>query len=217
MAWFEGEDLACLRGDRLVFAALSLALEQGGALLLEGPNGSGKSSLLKLLAGLLPAFSGQIRLQGADLAKEPEVLRETIAYLGHADAVKPALSVRENLEFWAALSLRPGNPDAALASVELSDIAGRPGRFLSSGQRRRLALARLLVAPAPLWLADEPTVGLDRASVARFEAMLASHRAAGGAVILSSHLPIALPGAQSLNLDDFAPDLIHPFLDEEEE
>lgn len=217
MAWFEGEDLACLRGDRLVFVALSLALDRGGALLLEGPNGSGKSSLLKLLAGLLPAFSGTIRLDGADLAREPEALRETIAYLGHADAVKPALSVRENLEFWAALSPRPGDPDAALAAVDLDDIAGRPGRFLSSGQRRRLALARLLAAPAPLWLADEPTVGLDRASVVRFEAMLVAHRAAGGAVILSSHLPIALPGAQTLNLDDFAPDRTNPFLEEGEE
>lgn len=217
MAWFEAEDLACLRGDRLVFAKLSFTLERGGALLLEGPNGSGKSSLLKLLAGLLPAFSGRLRLDGGDLAKDPETLRDAVCYLGHADAVKPALSVRENLAFWAALSARPGKVDDALAAVDLIDIAGRPGRFLSSGQRRRLALARLVAAPAPLWLADEPTVGLDRASVARFEAMLATHRAGGGAVILSSHLAVDLPGAHSMNLADFAPDIADPFMEEGEE
>lgn len=211
MAWFEGENLACLRGDRLVFAGLGFALDPGDALLLAGPNGSGKSSLLRLMAGLLPAFDGAIRLNGAVVTREPEHLRDAISYLGHADAVKPALSVQENLAFWAALSARPGAVDQALQAVDLADIANRPGRFLSSGQRRRLALARLLAAPAPIWLADEPTVGLDRDSVTRFEAMLAAHRDAGGLVVLSSHLPITLPGAQTLNLRDFTPDHFEAF------
>jgi len=203
MTLFVGTGLTCLRGDRLVFAGLDFAVAAGGALLLQGPNGSGKSSLLRMMAGLIPPYAGTIALDGADIRRDPEAHRAAIAYLGHADAIKPALSVQENLAVWAGLSDRPGDLGHALAAVELADIADRTGRFLSSGQRRRLALARLLAAPARIWLADEPTVGLDAASVARFEAMLAAHRAEGGAVVASTHLPFALPGAERLDLADF--------------
>ena len=191
-------DLACLRGGRLVFAGLSFRLGPGGALVLTGPNGSGKSSLLRLVAGLVPAFAGTLDWTGAP---------GSIAYLGHQDAVKPALTVREALRVWAALAgvgAGEGPVDAAIAAVGLEGLDDLPGRYLSAGQRRRLALARLELGRAALWLLDEPTLGLDAASVARLEARIARHRAAGGLVMLATHVPLALDGAGRLALEDYA-------------
>jgi len=191
-------DLACLRGGRLVFAGLSFRLGPGGALVLTGPNGSGKSSLLRLVAGLVPAFAGTLDWTGAP---------GSIAYLGHQDAVKPALTVREALRVWAALAgvgAGEGAVDAAIAAVGLEGLDDLPGRYLSAGQRRRLALARLELGRAALWLLDEPTLGLDAASVARLEARIARHRAAGGLVMLATHVPLALDGAGRLALEDYA-------------
>jgi heme exporter protein A len=194
----EARDLACLRGERVVFAGLSFTLEAGGALLLVGANGAGKSSLLRLLAGLLHAAEGAL-LWGvepalADRAEHAKRLR----YLSHQDALKPALTARENLLFFARLW--GGEVEAALAALDLGPLAELPARVLSAGQRRRLALARLALAPAPLWLLDEPTVGLDTASVGRLGALLARHRAGGGMVIAATHLPLPLPGATELRL-----------------
>ena len=194
----EARELACLRGERVVFAGLSFTLEAGGALLLVGANGAGKSSLLRLLAGLLPAAEGALHWQGepalADRAEHARRLR----YLSHQDALKPALTARENLLFFARLW--GGEVEAALAALDLAPLAELPARVLSAGQRRRLALARLVLAPAPLWLLDEPTVGLDAASVGRLGALLARHRAGGGMVIAATHLPLPLPQATELRL-----------------
>ncbi|MCS6931392.1 MAG: heme ABC exporter ATP-binding protein CcmA [Acetobacteraceae bacterium] len=194
----EAQELALLRGERVVFAGLSLAVPEGGALLLTGPNGAGKSSLLRCLAGLLPPLSGRVLWRGEDAFADREAHALRIRYAGHAEALKPSLTVAENISFWARLW--GGDWREALAALGLADLADLPARVLSSGQRRRLALARLLLGRPALWLLDEPTVGLDHASVARLGAVLESHRAKGGAVIAATHLPLPLPGARELAL-----------------
>jgi heme exporter protein A len=191
-------DLALLRGERVVFSGLSLAVDAGGALLLTGANGAGKSSLLRCLAGLLPPIEGQVLWRGEDALADRAAHALRIRYAGHAEAIKPSLTVAENIGFWA--QLWGGDWRAALAAVALDGLADLPARVLSSGQRRRLSLARLLLGEPRLWLLDEPTVGLDTASVARFGEMLAAHRARGGAVIAATHLPLPLPGAEELSL-----------------
>lgn len=207
-AAFTGTDLACLRGGRLVFAGLDFALPPGGAILLLGPNGSGKSTLLRLMAGLLRPLRGDMAWRGVSLRAEPDALRGHVHYVGHADAVKPVLTAAENLAFWAALDGRI-DPDAAardaLATLGAGHIADTPGRFLSAGQKRRLTLARVLAAPAPLWLLDEPTVALDKSGVKLLESVIDDHRRGGGMVVLSTHADIALPGAVELHMDDFTP------------
>jgi heme exporter protein A len=195
----EARELACLRGERVVFAGLSFALEAGAALLLTGANGAGKSSLLRLLAGLIPLAEGALLWQGQDALADRGAHARRLRYLSHQDALKPALTARENLAFFARLW--GGDEEAALAALDLLPLADLPARVLSAGQKRRLALARLaLGADAPLWLLDEPTVGLDTASVARLGALLARHRAAGGLVIAATHLPLPLPDARELRL-----------------
>jgi heme exporter protein A len=198
---FSGHDLCCRRGGRVVFDGLDFALSPGEALVLVGPNGSGKSSLLRLMAGLLPPFLGALRWQGAAIAADAEAHRARLAYLGHLDAVKPALGVAENLRFW--IDLAGGNAqalDAALGRFNLADLAAMPARYLSAGQRRRLALARVVAVPKALWLLDEPSTGLDARSVAALEAAIADHRRSGGIVVASTHVPLALDGASSLDL-----------------
>jgi heme exporter protein A len=198
----EAHDLACLRGERVVFAGLSFRLAPGEALLLVGANGAGKSSLLRLLAGLIPPAEGALLWGGAPALADRAAHARRLRYLSHADALKPALTARENLGFFARLW--GGEVDAALAALDLAPLAELPARVLSSGQKRRLALARLALsspgAPAPLWLLDEPTVGLDTASVARLGTLLARHREGGGMVIAATHLPLPLPDAAELRL-----------------
>ncbi len=208
MPVFAGSELTCLRGDRLVFTGLDFSLAPGGALVLLGPNGSGKSSLLRVMAGLLKPIRGALRWDGADVAEEPDAHRAKVQYVGHLDAVKPVLTASENLAFWAALggAADPaGNARTALDRLGVPHIAAVPGRYLSAGQKRRLNLARLLAAPKPLWLLDEPTVALDRSAIALFEGLIAEHRAGGGMVVLSTHTDIATPGGAELHLDDFTP------------
>lgn len=205
MARLSASRLTCLRGPRLVFEGLDFTLDAGDALLLTGPNGSGKSSLMRLLAGLLQPLDGSILAGGMPILDDLQTHRTRTAYLGHLDPVKPTLTVRETLEFWARLQGDPGRVDAALAELSLTELADTPGRVLSSGQRRRLSLARLLVGSADLWLLDEPTVGLDTASVRAVERVLARHRAGGGSLVLSTHIEIDLPGALPLDLGDFTP------------
>ena len=197
----ECRDLACLRGERLVFKGVSFALSSGEALRLTGPNGSGKSSLLRLLAGLARPEAGTIAWNGAPVSAEADAHRARLLFLGHPDAVKPWLTVHENLAFWAALHGAPANGVApALERVALARQAELPARYLSQGQRRRLALARFAAIPARLWLLDEPTTGLDDASVATLEALVAEHCAAGGLAVVSTHLALKLPGAAALAL-----------------
>jgi heme exporter protein A len=202
---FTGHGLACRRGDRLIFRDLDLSLAPGGALLLTGRNGSGKSSLLRLLAGLTPALAGELRWAGVAVTEDAAAHRARLHFVGHLDAVKPVFSVQESLAFWAGM--RGGTPNAvgpALARFGLAELATLPCRFLSAGQRRRLALARLIVSPAPLWLLDEPATGLDQASMTVLASVLVEHRAEGGLVIASTHQELPLPGAQSLALDALA-------------
>jgi heme exporter protein A len=200
---FTGQDLSCIRGERLVFAGLSFRVGSGGALVLRGPNGSGKSSLLRLAAGLARPSRGVVAWNGGDIATDRALHRARLAYIGHADAVKPALTAAENLAFWAGLR---GGGDVAggLRRLGLGGLARIPARYLSSGEKRRLALSVLAASQAELWLLDEPAVGLDAASVVLLEALIAEHRKAGGMVVVSTHTELALGGAETLDLAAFA-------------
>ncbi len=186
-ALVRADGVAAVRGERLVLEGVSLGVQPGGALLLLGPNGSGKSTLLRLLAGLRRPDGGTITWPDTPVP---------VAYLAHADGIKPGLTAAENLRFAAA-----GRPAAAaLAALGLAGLADLPARMLSAGQRRRLALARLPLSPARLWLLDEPTLGLDTASLALLASLLARHRAAGGGVVAATHQEIVLPGADQYRL-----------------
>jgi heme exporter protein A len=197
----EARELACLRGERVVFAGLSFRLAPGAALLLTGANGAGKSSLLRLLAGLLPPAAGALLWDGADALADRAAHARRLRFLSPQDALKPALTARESVAFAARLHGAGDDPDAALDALGLLPLAELPVRLLSTGQRRRLALARLALAPGtPLWLLDEPTLGLDAASVLRLGGLLARHREGGGAVVAATHLPLPLPDAAELRL-----------------
>jgi len=204
------EDLACRRGERLVFADLSFRLPPGGALVLRGANGSGKTSLLRLLAGLIAPAAGRLTWGETPIDDDPAGHRTRLHYVGHQDGVKPGLTPRETLVFWAALRgcgirCRASMLDAALAAFALEPVADWPCRWLSAGQRRRLALARLSVTPAALWLLDEPFTALDHDNQNRLERAIAAHRAEGGRVVLATHLPIEIGAAVVIELDAFAP------------
>jgi heme exporter protein A len=212
MSLFEGRDLLCIRGERRVFEGLSFAVAAGGLLLLTGPNGSGKSSLLRLMAGLLRPAAGALLWDGTPVGDDPDAQAARLQYLGHLDAVKPVLSAAENLRFWAGLHGGGAAEVArALDGFDLGALAEVPGRMLSAGQKRRVALARLLAAPAEVWLLDEPTVGLDAASRERLSAAIADQRARGGRVVAATHTALEAPGAEVLALDDYAvaPGLAH--------
>jgi heme exporter protein A len=187
-----GQHVCIFRGDRLVLNDVAFAVPAGGALLLLGPNGAGKSTLLRALAGLKRLDAGVVTVDGdAEYAGKA-------AYLGHLDAIKPGLTAAENLAFAARLSGRPAAD--ALHAADLAPLANLPARMLSAGQKRRLALARLALSAAPIWLLDEPTLGLDTAAVSRFGSALADHRNVGGVVIAATHLPLPLPDAAELRL-----------------
>lgn len=180
------EKVACVRGGRLLFEGLDLALEPGGAALVTGPNGTGKSSLIRLAAGLLPAAAGTVERGGkAALADE-------------SAALDPRLPLGRALAFWASLD----GTDAArgIEAMGLAPLAGVPVRMLSTGQKKRAALARVAAGGAPLWLLDEPANGLDAEGQERLAAAMAAHRAAGGAVLAASHQPLGLGGAQAVVL-----------------
>ena len=196
--------MACIRGERPVFSGVSFRLERGGALALVGPNGAGKSSLLRILAGFLKPAGGTLEWDGAPVDEDWAAHRGRLHYVGHLDAVKPALTVAENLHGWARFRGAARAAPESLAALGIADLADVPGRYLSAGQKRRLALARVLATPAPLWLLDEPTVTLDADAAARVDAMIAAHRAGGGMAIVATHGEIALDGAQRLDLGNHA-------------
>jgi heme exporter protein A len=192
-----GSDLACLRGGRQVFTDLSFALESGQALLVTGPNGAGKSSLLRLVAGLLRPAGGRVALEGGD----PELtVGEQVHFQGHLDALKPALSVEENLTFWTRFLGGAAAPQAALAAVGLGGIAALPAAYLSAGQRRRLSLARLIAIKRPIWLLDEPTSALDTAAQATLVELMRAHLSGGGLIMAAVHGPIGLDKAGELRI-----------------
>jgi len=189
----------------MVFAGLDFALERGAALVLRGPNGSGKSSLLRLLALLTPRRAGELLWAGAPV--EADEHRARLRFLGHADALKPALSAMENLLFAARLA-NPNTSEAqcaeAMERLHLRPLAGQPARFLSAGQKRRLALARLIASGGALWLLDEPGTALDAQSLQALKNAIEDFRHQGGIVVLSTHGDLDPPQAQVLPLDGFA-------------
>lgn len=188
MRQLEAKGLGCVRGGRLVFEDVNLSVASGGALLVRGPNGAGKSSLLRLLAGLLRPAAGQV--------SHPFKL----AYLGHDNALKPDRTLVQELAFWGRLDGTRDRLDKALDRFDLAPLADVPVRVLSSGQKRRAALARTWASGAELWLLDEPTVGLDAASVDRLATACADHRAAGGLIVAATHVPIGIDDAKVLTL-----------------
>lgn len=186
----EAVDLECIRGERLLFTGLSFGVAPGRALLLEGPNGSGKTSLLRIIAGLTLPETGEIHWNRRPTTEDRAAYRTALAYVGHQPAVKDELSPRENLRFVSRLRTHsPLGPEQALERVGLSRQQDLACRRLSAGQRRRVALARLLLSSAELWLLDEPYTALDRAGIALVEQLLRDHLAAGGLAVLSSHQP----------------------------
>lgn len=194
----QAEELAAIRGERLVFHGLSFVLGPGEALAVRGPNGSGKSTLLRILAGLMRPAAGRLMWRGEDALEDPPQHARRLVYLGHQDAVKPALTAAENLRFAARLSC--GSVAEALASSGLSGLADLPVRLFSAGQKRRLAIARLALSEAPLWLLDEPTNGLDEAARVSLGRLIDAHRARGGMIVAASHLPLPLGQASELVL-----------------
>jgi heme exporter protein A len=185
------DGLACRRGDHQVFTGVSAALDPGSALLVTGPNGAGKTTLLAAIAGSLRPAAGTIGWTGLP---DDTPAGELIQHLGHLGAVKPSLSLAENLGFWRDLYGGTGDLAAALASAGLDGLGAYPAGILSAGQARRLALARLIVAPRPVWLLDEPTAGLDADGAQWVAVLIADHLAAGGIAVVATHQPIAIAG-----------------------
>ena len=193
-----GSDLACQRGGREVFTGVNFSVASGEALTIVGRNGAGKSSLLRMVVGLVRIADGRIALDGGD----PELnVAEQAHYLAHQDALKPSLSVAENLRFWSGF-LGTGVADIAepLAAVGLDTLADLPAAYLSAGQRRRLSIARILVVKRPIWLLDEPTSALDAAAQDRLAEFMRAHIAGGGLILAATHSALGLNDARELRL-----------------
>lgn len=201
-------DLACRRGGREVFAGVGFSLGSGEALTITGRNGAGKSSLLRIVVGLVRIAQGRIALEGGD----PELtIGEQAHYLGHQDALKPSLSVAENLRFWAGFfgSPRP-ETNKPLEAVGLDALAGLPAAYLSAGQRRRLSIARLLAVKRSIWLLDEPTSTLDATAQEQLSGFMRAHLAAGGLILAATHGTIGISGTRELQLGEATSSLTDP-------
>lgn len=181
-----GDNLTCERGGRTVFTGVRFSLGDGQLMQLTGRNGSGKSSLLRLIAGLNETASGTLKLEGGH---EELTIGQQAHYIAHQEAVKTALTVHENLDFWRGF-LGGGDVEEALAAFDLLRFSSFQAGLLSAGQKRRLALARLALVPRVLWLLDEPTVGLDAASLARLVTVMSAHLEKGGMIIAATHVPL---------------------------
>lgn len=195
------QNLTGERGGEAVFSDISFTLSVGEALLVTGPNGAGKSTLLRIMAGLLLPAEGDVSLLNG--GEDWPDIKAACHYLGHLNAMKPALSVEENLAFWQEFLGNPlSSPHEALKAVMLDGIGHIPFGYLSSGQKRRASIARLLVSHRPIWLLDEPTVGLDRDSEARFAGVMRTHLDKGGIIVAATHLPLGIEGAQELRMGE---------------
>jgi heme exporter protein A len=196
-----GRGIRCVRGGREVFSNVDFEAGAGEALAVVGPNGSGKTSLLRLIAGVLAPAGGSIALEGGG---DELTLAEQSHYLGHRDALKPALSVSENLTFWRDfLGGATSDPAESLAIVELDHAARLPAAYLSAGQRRRLSIARLLTVQRPVWLLDEPTNALDTAGQKLFSGLMAEHLSRGGLIVAATHMPLGIT-TRTLRVGDAA-------------
>ena len=205
----EAENLECVRGERRLFAGLGFRLEAGELLYLQGRNGSGKTSLLRMLCGLSPAAAGEIRWRGEPIGRLGETYRRELCYLGHHNAIKEELTPLENLLASARLADEVLDTGHALAALEQLGLAGRedlPCRYLSQGQKRRVALARLVHERRPLWLLDEPFVALDAAAVELIAGLISVHLQHGGLVVLTTHQAVDIPAASVRELVLSAPD-----------
>ncbi len=186
-----GVGLTCIRGGREVFSELDFHVDAGEALAITGRNGAGKSSLLRLIAGLLQAAAGRVTLDGSP--RDDLTLSEQTHYLGHRDALKPALTVHENLAFWRNfLGGEQAALDASLAATGLGHIGTLPASTLSAGQKRRLSMARLIAVKRPIWLLDEPTSSLDTDGQAMMARLMSDHLATGGLIVAATHEPLRI-------------------------
>ena len=200
------ENLAGERGGETIFAGLSFEVLSGEALIVTGPNGSGKSTLLRILCGLLAPEAGKVELL-EDRAALP--VRAACHYLGHQNAMKPALSVRENLLFWQKFNGSARfDIDEALEAVDLPGVEHLPFGYLSTGQKRRVSIAKLLISYRPLWIVDEPTAGLDKASESRFAELMRDHMRDGGMVIAATHIPLGLEGVRTLDMAQYSHEVV---------
>ena len=190
-----GHNLCCERGGRRVFSGLDFSVKAGGMLVLRGPNGAGKTTLLRVIAGLNELIDGELNFTGAD---DDEAIAHYCQFIAHQDAFKPALSVEENLQFWSDFF---GGDDVqvALKAFSLEPLASFSAALLSAGQKRRLALGRLAMINRPIWLLDEPTVGLDKASVKQLQTLMKDHLANNGIIIATTHIDLGIKGARVLD------------------
>jgi len=196
-------DLACSRGDHPLFSGLSFQLEAGQLLQVQGENGRGKTSLLRTLCGFMAPVAGEIRWRGQLVAELGEDYRGQLLYLGHHNAIKDELSALENLQISAGLAGCALDESEAVAALRRMGLKGRellPVKVLSQGQRRRVALARMLVADAPLWVLDEPLTALDVGAVGLIQELLGEHLARAGMVIFTTHQPLAVAGIETRRL-----------------
>lgn len=201
----EGIGLAALRGDRLIFSHVDFTLCAGQALTLTGRNGAGKSTLMRMIAGFVRPFAGAVHWRGEPALRIREAFSAEFVYAGHKDGLKTALTAQENLEMVARLTgVRTVDPATALARFGIADLADLPVGYMSAGQRRRVALGRLVMADAPLWLLDEPLTAIDAATVEVLDGVMQAHLAGGGMIVAATHAP--LPGIDGPVLEITAPD-----------
>jgi heme exporter protein A len=193
----KADELTCTRGGREVFRDVSFSLSAGEGMVVTGRNGAGKSSLLRMVAGLVRIAAGRLTLDGG-VPDTP--IAELAHYLGHQDAMKPSLTVGENLQFWIKFLGGGRAVEPALKAVDLGPLADLSAVYLSAGQRRRLSIARLVAVPRPIWLLDEPTSSLDAPSQKRLAELMRDHMAKGGMIIAAAHGPIGLERARELKL-----------------